>query len=186
MREGTDAGTAGTSVSAVPAALPDTAAALGLTPDDLEEVPEPGGATLGLVAAVVPLVLGVAGATGSWRLGVRTLDNPGAGLWPFVISLALVLLGVALLVRARSDRSTERFTKGAWGVGIGAVSLVAYALLFERVGFEIPTVLVVIVWLKVIGSETWRSTLTIAGAAVAALYLIFIVALGVNLPHLIA
>lgn len=155
--------------------------------DDLqfEDVPEPGGPALGVVAAAVPVVLGVVGALLSWQLGVGDLADPGAGLWPFIVSVGMVAIGLALVATAVHDTSTERFTRGTTGTLIGAASLVAYAALIENIGFEISTVLLAVVWLKVIGSETWRSTVIVGVLSAAALHLIFVELLSVNLPRLI-
>lgn len=97
----------------------------------------------------------------------------------------MVAIGLALLATATRDTSTEGFTGGMVGTAIGAVSLLGYAAIFERTGFEVATILLAVVWLKVIGSETWRSTVLVAVASTAVLHLIFIELLTVNLPRLI-
>ncbi|MFH5821263.1 tripartite tricarboxylate transporter TctB family protein [Georgenia sp. AZ-5] len=145
-----------------------------------------GGTVLAAVAAGAVVAVGAAGTALSWQLGLGRLGDPGSGMWPFVLGVAMTLTGLALLLRARTTTDTERFTRGTVGVVLGAASLVAFGLLFELVGFEIPTALLLVVWLKVIGSETWRSTAVITLGAVAALHLGFVGALSVNLPHLIA
>lgn len=71
-------------------------------------------------------------------------------------------------------------------VALGALSLVAYTLLIERVGFEVMTVLLLVLWMRGFGRDSWRLSLAVAVAACAASYLLFIVALGVSLPHLVA
>lgn len=168
-------------------ATPTEAGKAGPVEDDLqfEDVPEPGGPALGLVAAAVPVVLGGLGAVLSWRLGVGELADPGPGLWPLIVSVAMVAIGLALLVTAVHDTSTESFTRGMTGTLVAALSLLGYTAVIEHIGFEIPTVLLAVVWLKVIGSETWRSTLLVGVLSAAALHLIFVELLGVNLPRLI-
>jgi putative tricarboxylic transport membrane protein len=66
------------------------------------------------------------------------------------------------------------------------VSLLAYSWLFERIGFEIPTALLLLLWLKVIGRESWKSSIIITVVATAVFYLLFVTGLGVSLPRLIA
>ncbi|MEU6036982.1 tripartite tricarboxylate transporter TctB family protein [Actinomadura sp. NPDC047616] len=138
-----------------------------------------------IVAALVPLVFGLVMAVLSWRLGVGDLADPGPGLWPLIVSVALVVLAAALVLRSRPTGAEERFTGDAALVAAGAASLAGYALLFERVGFEIPTVALLVLWLRVLGRESWRITVAVSLATTAAAYLLFITALGVSLPHLV-
>lgn len=155
--------------------------------DDLqfEDVPDSGGPALGVVAALVPIVLGAWGAWMSWDLGVGELADPGPGLWPLIVCVAMVLIGVVILIGARHDTSTERFTAGVPGAVLGAVSLVVFSAVIELVGFEVATVAVAVVWLKVIGAETWRTSVLVGVLTAAALHLIFVELLSVNLPRLI-
>lgn len=143
-----------------------------------------GGKVQAVAAGVVPILLGVAAIWFARDLDFGTLTNPGPGLWPTVIATILVATGVVIIVRAKND--TEAFTKGANVVVIGAVSLAVAAFLFEHVGFEIPTVLLLVLWLKLFGRESWRTSVIVAVLATAAAYVVFIVGLGVPLPHLIA
>ena len=91
---------------------------------------------------------------------------------------------VVLFIFARTGSGTEKFTAGVKYVALGAVSLLAYSVI-ESVGFELPTLVVAVVWLKLIGRETWLSTLLYGVGAVVAVYLIFIIGLRVSLPHLL-
>jgi putative tricarboxylic transport membrane protein len=136
------------------------------------------------VAGLVPMALGVAALIMSLQLGFGSLTEPGAGLWPTVLSVALIAVSaVVLLLRQRED--CEAFTRTLPMIIMGIISLLVFALLFERIGFEIPTLAILVLWLKVIGRESWRTTAIIAVATTIALYLLFILALRVNIPHLI-
>jgi putative tricarboxylic transport membrane protein len=141
---------------------------------------------LNVVAALVPLAIGVVAGIMSWNLGVGTLPAPGPGMWPLVVSIAMVVASAVLVLQSRPRGDEERFTKDVVVVAVAAASLVAYAFLFELVGFEIPTVALLVLWLKGLGRESWRLTAVVAIVATAALYLLFITALGVSLPHIIA
>ncbi|MEJ3658423.1 tripartite tricarboxylate transporter TctB family protein [Actinomycetes bacterium KLBMP 9759] len=138
------------------------------------------------VAAVVSLVVGLLAGWTAWGMRVGTLSEPGPGLWPLVVSVVMVLSSVALLVAAGSATQSDPFTRGSAVVLLGAVSLVAYAWAFERIGFEIPTALLLMLWLTVIGKEPLLTSLLVTVGATAAAYLLFVVALGVSLPRLIA
>jgi putative tricarboxylic transport membrane protein len=137
------------------------------------------------VAAGVPLLLGIIAGAFSVSLGVGTFTHPEPGLWPLLVSLALVTAAVVLVVRRQARAGCERFTRTALLALAGAASLVVLVLLFDRTGFEIPTLLVLAFWLRVLGRESLLVTVTVALGTTAALYAIFILALGVPLPHIV-
>lgn len=140
---------------------------------------------LNTVVAAVLLVVGAGAALLAWRLDVGTAEEPGPGMWPLIVGIAMVALAAAQLLRPTESGPVERFTADTWIVAVGVVSLLAYTALFERVGFEIPTVALLVVWLRVLGRESWLSTVSVSLGGVVALYLIFVTALGVSVPHLI-
>lgn len=150
-----------------------------------EEAGPRGGPAYQVVGALVALVLGVAGAVLSWGYGLNTPSDPGPGLWPFVISLVIVVLSVMLLFSGRGLRDAEAFSRSSVQPAIGAVTLLGLAVLMPRIGFEIPSVLMCLVWTRFLGGETWRSSLVVSVLAVAGFHLVFIEALGVPLPRLI-
>ncbi|MEU7835194.1 MULTISPECIES: tripartite tricarboxylate transporter TctB family protein [unclassified Nonomuraea] len=138
-----------------------------------------------IVAALIPLAIGVITGIMSWSLGVGTLSNPGPGLWPLAVSVAMVVTAAVLVLRSGPTGEEETFTREALIVVVAAVSLVGYALLFERIGFEIPTVALLVLWLKGLGREGWRMTVIISLGSTAVLYLLFVTGLGVSLPHIL-
>lgn len=151
---------------------------------EFEATPEPGGTALNIVAAALPLVIGLFFLVMGQNLNMGALNNPGPRLWPFILSIACIVSAVVLFIFARTGSGTEKFTAGVKYVALGAVSLLAYSVI-ESVGFELPTLVVAVVWLKLIGRETWLSTLLYGVGAVVAVYLIFIIGLRVSLPHLL-
>jgi putative tricarboxylic transport membrane protein len=134
------------------------------------------------LGALTALAVGVLAGWQAYRLGVGSLTDPGPGLWPFIVSVVLVITGAAVALRPGDD--AEAIGREAWIVVLGCLSLVAYTLLFEVVGFEIPTIALLVFWLRALGDEPWRTSVTIAVGATAVVYAIFILALGVALPHL--
>lgn len=156
-----------------------------LTDEPSVEAGEEYGRRLNLIVSAILTVIGVVAAIMAWQLGLGSPDEPGPGLWPLIVSVAMVVLAVIQLVRPSSIEGAERFTTEIRVVAIGAVSLVAYTALFEQVGFEMPTLALLVLWMKVLGRESWVSTIATSIGGVIAFYLIFITALGVSLPHLI-
>jgi lysylphosphatidylglycerol synthetase-like protein (DUF2156 family) len=153
---------------------------------ELEEARPPHAGPISQVAAaLVALVVGVLGAIGSLALGLGRLTQPGPGLWPFAISVVIVVLSVVLLVTGRGLEDTERFSKSSLLTAVALVTLVALAALLPVIGFEIPSLLLVFVWLRWLGRESWRSSIVISIVTVAAFYVLFVVLLQIPLPRLI-
>ncbi|MEV4801425.1 tripartite tricarboxylate transporter TctB family protein [Nonomuraea sp. NPDC049421] len=136
-------------------------------------------------AALVALVVGLLGAAGSYALGLGALTQPGPGLWPFAISVVIVVLSAVLLVTGRGLRDTERFSRASLQTVVGLVTLVLLAALLPVIGFEIPSALLMFVWLRWLGKESWRSSIVISIGAVAAFYVLFVLLLQIPLPRLI-
>lgn len=137
-----------------------------------------------LVAAMVPVALGLACLAYSVTLSLGTPVEAGPGLWPALASLLLIGAGSWSLVFERGASGAEQFSRGAIGIGVGIVSLVVFVLLIRRIGFEIPTLLTMVLWLKVLGRESWMATVAVSATTTATLYLLFITLLGVPIPRL--
>jgi putative tricarboxylic transport membrane protein len=149
-----------------------------------ERRPPAGGPIYQVVSSLVPLALGLTGAVLAYGYGLGTLKRPGAGLWPFVISMLIVTLSLLLLVIGRHLQDAEKFTRSSLLVIIGLATFVGIAVLLPIIGFEIPSLLLCVVWLKFLGGESWRSTVIVSVVTVAAFYLLFLYGLRIPLPHL--
>jgi hypothetical protein len=152
---------------------------------DLEEERAPeGGPVYQVVGAVVALGVGVAGAFLAVSYGLGTMSQPGAGLWPFVISLVVIALSLLLLVVGRHLHDTEAFTRSSLQPAIGAATFLVLGALMPVIGFELPALVMCIVWLRWLGGESWRSTIVVGVLTVAAFYFLFLYGLRIPLPHL--
>jgi putative tricarboxylic transport membrane protein len=134
------------------------------------------------VAGLAALAVGIAAALGARDLGLGSLTDPGPGLWPLVVSGVLVIAGAAVAVRPGDD--AEAIGRDAWTVVVACATLVAYTAVIGVVGFELPTVVLLAFWLRVFGAESWRMTFAVSVGATAVVYAVFVLALGVALPHL--
>jgi putative tricarboxylic transport membrane protein len=136
------------------------------------------------VVAGVVVALGIAGVLGSLALGIGAPRTPDSGLWPLLVSVVLVVLGIALAAVAKRTSDAEKFTRASLLVLAGLATMVVFVLVIEVIGFEIPAVLLTFVWLRFLGGEGWRSSVVISLATVAAFYVVFVGALSVPIPHL--
>jgi hypothetical protein len=146
--------------------------------------PPAAGTLSNVLTAAAVVVLGVAALVGASSLGIGSAARPGPGLWPMVISVVLVVLGVALLFGARRTTDAERFSGGSLLVVAGLATMVVFVAVIEVIGFEIPAALLCFVWLRFLGREGWRMSVGTSVAVVIGFYLVFVAALGVPIPHL--
>ena len=145
-----------------------------------------------LIPATIWMVLGLSVMIVSYRMALGTLYSPGPGLMPFLLGFILILVSVPIFVQSliRNLRRAERAVveKGIW-TGIEAknillilISLIAYALLLEKVGFFIIASLFLFVLFKTFDAKKWYSTLAISLVTVTLIYVLFVMVLGVELP----
>ena len=149
-----------------------------------EQRPPAGGPAYQVVGALVALAVGIGGMVLALDYGLGSLRRPGPGLWPFIISAVIGVLAVALLVVGRHLEDSERFTRASFLPAVGILTFIALAFLLPVVGFEIPSLLLCVVWLRFLGGETWRSTVVVSVCTVAAFYFLFLYGLRIPLPHL--
>ncbi len=150
-----------------------------------EDRPPAGGPVYQTVGALVGAAIGVGGAVLAYGYGLGNLQKPGPGLWPFIVSVVVATLSVILLVVGRGLTDSEAFTRSSVLPVVGAVTFVAFGLLMPVTGFEIPALVLSVIWLKFLGGESWRNTVVISVVTVAAFYLLFLYGLRIPLPHLI-
>ena len=159
------------------------------TPEELlalweEEAPEPAGGVANLVACVLTLAFGVAGMVLSLNRSLGSLTDPAPGFFPFVVSLITTVLSAAQMVLGRRGGDGEKFSRYSVTVVWGVISLLVFVAALPLIGFEIPALLLSFVWMKWLGGESWRSAILYSVLTVVAFYLIFVVALRTQLPHL--
>lgn len=145
---------------------------------------EPAGPVTNLVVAATVAGLGAAAVAGALSLGTGTPAAPGPGGWPMLVGAVLVVLGIVLATRARRDDDAERFSRTGLLVLAAVASMVGFVLAIGTIGFEIPSAVLAFVWLRYLGHERVRTAIIASLAMVAALYLLFVAALDVSVPHL--
>ncbi|KQR81949.1 hypothetical protein ASF98_16140 [Arthrobacter sp. Leaf337] len=160
-----------------------------LTPEQLaaqweDEKPPAAGPLANAASSLVVLGVGIAAVILSVAMGLGTPSAPQPGLWPFIISCVMVALGLFQLIAGRHNRDAEKFTRMSISPLTGLVTLAAMVAVMPLIGFELPALVLCIIWMRFLGGETWRSTVLISAIVVAAFYGIFVLALGTSIPHL--
>ncbi|MDQ0675421.1 hypothetical protein QFZ36_002982 [Pseudarthrobacter siccitolerans] len=160
-----------------------------LTPEQLaaqweEEKPPAAGPLANAASSLVVIGVGIGAVVLSIAMGLGTPEKPQPGLWPFIISVVMVALGLFQLIAGRRNRDAEKFTRMSAAPLTGLVTLAAMVALMPLIGFELPALVLCIIWMRFLGGETWRSTLVVSAAVVIAFYGIFVLALNTSIPHL--
>lgn len=125
----------------------------------------------------------------SYKLGLGELHNPGPGLMPFYVSVLMFIISFYLLLRYLFKRVYKEKTikEGQsqielWRITTVVVSLVAYALFLEKLGFLIATFILVTVLFKTAGMKRWSFTLMGSVLTVLITYFLFTY-LGLSFPR---
>ncbi len=142
------------------------------------------GRVTNIVCGSVVIGVGVIGILEATRLRLGTLISPTAGTWPAIISAVLLLVGVLIVVKARSFADAEKVDRHILRVVIGVASLVVAAMLMPVIGFEIPAFLLLLFWMVVIGRERLVLSSVVSAGTVAIFYAIFVFGLNVPIPRL--
>jgi putative tricarboxylic transport membrane protein len=138
-------------------------------------------AQLHRIAPLVLLALGVAALLMARDMGLGELTAPGPGLWPAIVAGLLTGTSVALLFLDPVE-DYERWTAGTARIAAGLAGLALFVVLFQTIGFVVPAVLLLFVWLRFLGGESWRMALVLAVVGAIVLHLVFVVGLGVPFP----
>jgi putative tricarboxylic transport membrane protein len=145
--------------------------------------PPAAGRITNMITAAAVVALGGSALAGAVSMSLGEAAAPRPGTWPMVISVALIVLGLALALRTRNT-DAERFTRSALAVLAAVASMIVYVAVIGAIGFEIPTAALTFVWMKFFGRERWLLSTIVSAAVTVALYALFIGALSVTIPHL--
>jgi putative tricarboxylic transport membrane protein len=134
------------------------------------------------------LIFSVFGSYHSYKLGLGSLHQPGPGFLFFWTGIIVALLSASLIVRTfrrQPSGEAEGSFPGKWKVNKIAfilISLFLYAVLMERLGFLIVTLLLFFFLLGIIEKKRWRFSVLVSLAVTTLSYLVFEVALHSQLP----
>jgi hypothetical protein len=134
------------------------------------------------VPFLAALAVGVYYAVGSYDLDIGSLRAPDSGLWPFIVSVLLIIFSVGgMLTADRAD--VEPFGRTVVRPLLGLIALCLFVVLFEHVGLLLTGSLVLFFWFKFLAREGWLMAVALAVGASVLAYLLFVVILGARLPN---
>ncbi len=133
-------------------------------------------------AVAVLAAVGVVAIVLSIGYGLGTGTRPGPGLWPFMA--AVLMLGATVVV-AITDTLEDYEPWGTESVRtlVALASLVVFAVLFTLLGFTVPAMLLMFLWLRMFGQMRWLHAGLLAAVGAIALFMLFDVLLGVPMPR---
>jgi putative tricarboxylic transport membrane protein len=141
------------------------------------------------IGSILMILVGFYVAAGAIRLGVGSVDKPGAGfifLW-----LAVILAGLAVIDLVNNIIKNDRksaIQKPLWkGFRWGKVILVlagvgVYAIVLDILGFIVSTFLVLLFLFKVVEPFKWRDAIIGSVLTIAVVYAVFGIWLKVPFP----
>jgi putative tricarboxylic transport membrane protein len=124
----------------------------------------------------------------SLHIGIGRLQKPQAGFMAFGGSLLLGILSLTLFIqtffRKEEAEITSSFSIPLWKrISVVMVSLVVYAIVFEKLGYLIDTFLLMIFLLSSLKEMKWGWILVTSFLITFLSYYVFTKGLGVQFPH---
>jgi putative tricarboxylic transport membrane protein len=141
------------------------------------------------IGNILLILVGFYVAAGAVRLGVGSVNQPGAGfifLWLAVILVGLAVIDLVTAIIANKRKSVVR--KPLWkGFRWGKVILVlagvsVYALVLDILGFILSTFLVLLFLFKAVEPVKWRDAIIGSVLTIAVVYAVFGIWLKVPFP----
>ncbi len=141
---------------------------------------------LSLAFIAVWLVLGLYFMLQGVTLKLGTISSPGTGFMPFLIGIVLLVFGIMsaipLLVSLRRTESERLPIQRLRDPAIVVVSMIAYALALERIGFIASTMILIVLLTRFVGRTTLFRAAILGVLATLFCYVVFGLWLGVRLP----
>jgi putative tricarboxylic transport membrane protein len=150
------------------------------------------------IANLVTIALGIFVTYHSYySLRIGILISPGAGFLPFLCGVALIALGIFWRIHSflfKTPRhavcsqdpagvaETSSLPKLRVKLCLAFVMTLAYAWLFERIGFFLSTLVFMLGWQMLVERERWLKSIIITALCAAAMYALFSYLLRVELP----
>jgi hypothetical protein len=145
---------------------------------------------LDLISGVVLLVVGAAVFLKSLSYPIGTFRTPGAGLFPLIASILLLVLSAILTLQAFLSKKDKELAptpffpeKGALRrILLGFAGLVGYRYLLPVVGFAPATGIFILFLIKFLGGYGWKVSIFSALVTAVIAYYLFQVWLKIPMP----
>ena len=140
-----------------------------------------------LVINIVWILFSIAVCLESWRLDAGSLRSPGPGFLPFIAGGLLGLLAMISFIQTLKEKASQENSFLSFGenlikVGFLTGSLIVYVFLLNILGFLIGTFLLLLFLFRIVEPLRWRTVFLASLITLGAVYLLFDVFLGAQLP----
>jgi len=136
------------------------------------------------------LVLGGAYFIGSLGLPMGPAAQPGPGLFPLLVGIAMVVFSLRLFIQSLKTEEipgeeADPFPRGKDLHRVIAITatLIFFAVSLKTLGYGISSSVLICVVLRVLGLQSWAKILLISITTAALSYLVFAYFLEAPLPH---
>lgn len=122
------------------------------------------------------------------KLPLGSADRPGAGAYPLLVGVLLIVLSLSLLVqsvrRHEAWDGEEPFPRGADLERVVAVglSLVLFVLVLKPLGYALSSALLMAATLWLLGQRNWKTIVVVSTACAVLSHVVFASLLGIPLP----
>lgn len=143
--------------------------------------------TLGGDRVAALLFLGVVlayGWSGTRLTAALQGDVIGPAFFPRLLTVLGILLGILLLLQGGSEGQKNKSveTESDLTALVPAAMLLAYALVFEDLGFLLATPLFLVISFRYFGHPSWAGVIGVSAAVTAVIFGLFYYLLGIRLP----
>ncbi len=142
-----------------------------------------------LCVAALTAAVGASIAAVSYGYGIGVNEfGPGAGFWPFILGVALLINAAAILAdtianrKSYADELVVLRSKGCSKAYMLMAMVVAYAVLIWVLGFYIASFLFLVASMRFLGLERKLLILAVALVFLGIVWLLFSKALHITLP----
>ena len=139
-----------------------------------------------LIISIFWLLLTLYLARAAYQLGLSAGGRPGPGFFPFGAALAIGIIALFRLLRARGDLqlATLTTTPSEWRkIACVIAGMAAYAFLLEPIGFAPCTFFLMVFYLRVIALQRWNLSIGFAISVALLSHLFFDILLNAQLPR---
>ncbi len=144
-----------------------------------------------MTSSLVWMTVGVLFLAGAISLGLGSTSEPGAGFFPFVMAASLIVFSLIHFVSSfakgrpfdsRADESLWPKSDGIKRILLTIVFLLGFIFALNYLGFVLTTLIFMLLSLKYVEPQRWRTVFVIGCLATVLSYSIFQLWLRSNLP----
>ena len=131
------------------------------------------------------LVLGSGISVISWSYGFGSLRQPGPGLYPFFIGVAIAVFSLVILIsELRSETSKPlRDKEGAQTLVLMTVTFCFWIVAMPLLGYAVVSLLATYAFCKIMKLEGWWKPLAVSAGTALSIYVLFDYWLYIDLPR---